>query len=236
MQKFSLLIFISFSLLLSSNDSDVAQGRINPMIVGGTEVDPACPDCKYPFMVSLQSSWGHFCGGSLVREDWVITAAHCVEGTGPGSFVAKLGLHNINGTEGSITRSIDEIIIHPYWSYWQLNNDYALLHLSEPITEFEPLQLIKDDTHDNEPYWADVMGWGAIYSGGPASYDLLEVHIPIDDSCGNYSAGEITDNHMCAGDDDGGENTCQGDSGGPLIITNENGEYEQVGIVSWAYG
>ena len=41
-----------------------------PMIVGGTEVDPACPDCKYPFMVSLQSGgWfgGHFCGGSLVR-------------------------------------------------------------------------------------------------------------------------------------------------------------------------
>ena len=43
-----------------------------PMIVGGTEVDPACPDCKYPFMVSLQGGWnGHFCGGSLVREDWV---------------------------------------------------------------------------------------------------------------------------------------------------------------------
>ena len=65
---------------------------------------------------------------------------------------------------------------------------------------------------------------------------LLEVHIPIDDDCGNYPESQITDNHMCAGDSDGGENTCHGDSGGPLIITNEDGEYEQVGIVSWAYG
>ena len=210
-----------------------------PMIVGGEQVDPACPDCKYPFMVSLQSGgWfgGHFCGGSLVREDWVVTAAHCVQGESPNNVDVVIGLHNVNGTTGDQTRDVVEIIIHPQYSNNSLNNDYALLRLDEPITDFEPIQLCTDDSHDEEPVMSTVMGWGATSSGGNSSNFLLEVDVPIDDSCGNYSNSDITNNMICAGDFNGGEDSCQGDSGGPLIMTNSDGEYELIGIVSWGYG
>ena len=81
-----------------------------------------------------------------------------------------------------------------------------------------------------------VMGWGATSEGGWGSNVLREVDVPIDDSCGNYSNSEITNNMICAGDSNGGEDSCQGDSGGPLIMTNSQGEYELIGIVSWGYG
>jgi secreted trypsin-like serine protease len=210
-----------------------------PMIVGGYPVDPACPNCKYDFMVSLQTDgWfgGHFCGGSLVREDWVITAAHCVQGDSPSSIEVVIGLHNVNGTTGQQTRDVDAIIIHPQYSNNSLNNDYALLHLTQPITDFEPIKLVTSDSHDDEPVMSTTMGWGATSSGGSSSNILLEVDVPIDDSCGNYSNSSITNNMVCAGDGNGGEDSCQGDSGGPLIMTNSDGEYELIGIVSWGYG
>jgi trypsin len=217
------------------NPGDLPQ----PMIVGGTQVNPACPNCKYEFMVSLQSGgwWGgHFCGGSLVREDWVVTAAHCVQGESASSIDVVIGLHNVNGTNGSQTRDVAEIIIHPQYSGNSLNNDYALLRLSSPITNFEPIQLCTDTDHDEEPVMSTTMGWGATSSGGSSSNFLLEVDVPIDDSCGGYSNSEITNNMVCAGYSSGGYDSCQGDSGGPLIMTNDEGEYELIGIVSWGYG
>ena len=206
-----------------------------PFIVGGEEVDPPCPNCKYPFMISIRYGGGHWCGGSLVREDWVITAAHCVEGVSQNSLQVKIGLHNVNSTTGAVTKNVDDIIVHPQYSGWSLDNDYALLHLSSPVTTFEPIQLITDNSHDDEPVMATTMGWGATSSGGWGSNVLMEVDVPIDESCGNIG-NEVTNNMVCAGDWNGGEDSCQGDSGGPLIMTNDDGEYELIGIVSWGYG
>ncbi|SEE62314.1 LPXTG-motif cell wall anchor domain-containing protein [Jiangella alba] len=122
-------------------------------------------------------------------------------------------------------------------------NDWALVQLSEevPAEVATPVDIVSDDSFDASETFR-VIGWGATSEGGDASDVLLEVDVPgvSDDECvaayeaiGIQTSPEV---ELCAGDlEQGGVDSCQGDSGGPLLVE-ENGEYLQVGVVSWGEG
>uniref|UniRef100_A0A8C9RXN6 trypsin n=1 Tax=Scleropages formosus TaxID=113540 RepID=A0A8C9RXN6_SCLFO len=93
-------------------------------IVGGYE----CPKHSVPYQVSLNSGY-HFCGGSLVNENWVVSAAHCYKSL----IEVRLGEHNIQQTENTEqVISSSSVIRYPYYDSWTIDNDIMLIKLSKP--------------------------------------------------------------------------------------------------------
>jgi len=217
-------------------------------IVGGTVASPG----EYPWMAALVIStepdpnYGQYCGGSLVDELWVLTAAHCVSdesGTTPASEIhIVLGVNNLDegltaGNQGQRI-PVTEVIVHPDYDPVTLDSDLALLKLIKPasitttVTTIAPASLAQSNLYA-AGITATVTGWGDTSFGGSPTNELLEVDVPIVSqlTCNAAYAGEITANMLCAGV--AGKDACQGDSGGPLIVPNGTGGWIQAGIVSW---
>ncbi|KAK9878849.1 hypothetical protein WA026_003684 [Henosepilachna vigintioctopunctata] len=213
-------------------------------IVGG---EPAGVD-EYPWMVQLSYFNRFYCGGMLINDRYVLTAAHCVKGFMWFMIKVSFGQHNrCNDTFKSESRFVLRSIAGAF-SFLNFDNDIALLRLSDrvPITpSIKPICLPKSDKHD-ESYVgrkAIAAGWGTLKEDGKPSCVLQHVEVPVmsNEECRNtnYSAKMISDNMLCAGyPETGGKDSCQGDSGGPLVVerTTKDHRYELIGIVSWGNG
>jgi trypsin len=207
--------------------SPAAEARFMSYIVGGDEAVKG----EFPFMVSLQDRNGHFCGGSLIAKDWVLTAAHCVDGSGPTSVV--IGLHDHEVLEGAESFRPAQIISHP--GYKGLDYDYALIRL-DGESSFAPIALGGGDpTAGTE---VTTAGWGYTReSSFNLPRNLRKVSVPVVDraQCNVAYKNKITDRMVCAGLEQGGKDSCQGDSGGPLF-SGQGAERVLLGVVSWGEG
>ncbi|XP_048794852.1 trypsin I-P1 isoform X5 [Lagopus muta] len=218
------LLFVTFvgvavALPVSDGDDD--------KIVGGY----TCGRSAAPYQVSLNSGY-HFCGGSLISSQWVLSAAHCYKS----SIQVKLGEYNLASTDGSEqTISASKIIRHSGYNSNTLNNDIMLIKLSKAATLNSYVSTVALPTScPSAGTTCLISGWGNTLSSGtlyPDVLQCLEAPILSSSQCSSAYPGEITSNMMCVGYLNGGKDSCQGDSGGPVVC---NGQLQ--GIVSWGYG
>lgn len=210
-------------------------------IVGGFE----SANAAWPMQVSLQltSTKQHNCGGTLISDQWVLTAAHCVFSGGnlvsPGTYIAVAGTNRVGDGTGN-SSAVTQIIPHPGYDPAAFDNDVALIRLATPLAAMKAT-LVSTETEATlgaAGTSATVIGWGGIFSGGPGSNLLKQVSVPLvsNAECSAHYTGRLTDNMICAGFPQGGSDSCQGDSGGPLFVGNRQGGSAQIGVVSFGDG
>jgi secreted trypsin-like serine protease len=198
----------------------------------------------WPWSCSMRYQGSHICGGSLIAEGWIVTAAHCVSyPNNPERYRWMCGIHQRSKNE-SYTVEFTTIKIYKHESYdnRKIQHDIALyqvrtVHTQHPDYVSPACTPRKTDTHADKTSVA--MGWGTTSSGGSIPDNHMEVVMPVllDDQCyAAFKPNLDVKTQVCAGRKGEGKDTCQGDSGGPLVVKNSNGFWDLIGLTSWGYG
>ncbi|XP_026108469.1 trypsin-1-like [Carassius auratus] len=220
---------------------------LNNKIVGGENATAG----SWPWQVSIHFSYmgmdyGHFCGGTLINKDWVLSAAHCFQGFNASYIVMYFGRLNQFGSNPYETnRTASQIINHPNFNISNFDNDIALINLSSSVNfsdYIKPVCLAAAGSVFGGGTESWVTGWGTLQSNGTQLPNTLQqVMIPVvnNSACANAYGGvniSITSNMICAGlINQGGKDSCQGDSGGPMA-SKKSSLWIQSGVVSFGRG
>jgi secreted trypsin-like serine protease len=267
-------LVVVLALGLVGHSSIASAGEPQPRIVGGESTTIE----DWPWQVALACEPGsspqclgdgfqrQFCGGSLVAETIVVTAAHCVFDEGAAAFepasdfevfTGRTDLSSSQGQEIDVLEiyyfldvmgtptvqaqstdpNVDPELFNPETLTW----DVAFLQL-ESTSSSQPIKVAgADETALWDPgRTAYISGWGDLESGGgdfPDDLHAAEIEMIANPDCADsYGDGFIPDTMVCAGFLEGGVDTCQGDSGGPLVVPIDGGGFRLVGDTSWGIG
>lgn len=195
------------------NEKDGAQTKI----IGGVDADQ-----EYSFMASMQSAdGGHRCGASLIDPQWLVIAAHCVEGEDAANYEFRINSNTVS--DGGEVVKAAEFVVHP--DYTGGVDDLALVKLEAAATS-APITLASEASPGTK---SRILGWGATQpdgSGAPENLQQLDTSVVENSEC-----TEIGDKDLCTDNPNGDSGACYGDSGGPQIVDN-NGEWVLIGATS----
>ncbi|XP_053185487.1 vitamin K-dependent protein C [Scomber japonicus] len=227
-------------LLIGRSSYTQPRDGLLPWMVGG-EVGKKG---ESPWQVLLLNAFGRFhCGGVLIDESWVLTAAHCLENNL--KFSVRLGDYERLRSEGSeVTLKVAKTFKHPnYYNGQTVDNDIALMRLENPapLSEFIlPIcmpgsEMAKRVLHQNGTITV-VTGWGKDDSNRYSSaLNVIKVPLVTHSVCNSHMSHNVSDNFLCAGILGQRKDACEGDSGGPMVTLYRN-TWFLVGLVSWGEG
>ncbi|KAI9293224.1 trypsin-like serine protease [Neoconidiobolus thromboides FSU 785] len=204
-----------FSAIVLAQDSRIINGF------------PVEPEFKYPWMATIFRYGEYFCGATLIRDDMIITAAHCA-----GGLIAPLDTFEVQLHRHNLAKSIEEENGKAYkvLKRWvptdfdrdALYNDIAIMQFDNKSKRRNNVR-IDDQLYHREGMRVTALGWGATKPLGANTDELQEVWLPLasrNNCVGVYKQKlnyTVVKTQICAGFKQGGKDTCRGDSGGPLF-------------------
>ncbi|KAJ2162903.1 hypothetical protein GGF46_000286 [Coemansia sp. RSA 552] len=227
------MVPLASAVLALPQDAKTSGGSLHPRIMGGSNAKHS----DYPFVVYLYNEAERtFCGGSIVSDEWILTAAHCIKAATTDKILVYVGQaeYNLDTSKGS---KVAEIHSHPAYNDQSMVNDISLLRLEKPISKSANAASIDiDSTSVGDGVKVTALGWGYTEPNGSTASkqlqkgDLTTLSVQ---QCGSIDTKFNGNNgpRICVAADKGPD-TCPGDSGGPLI-RKVGGKNVLVGITSF---